>query len=108
MCTKFCLESLKIRLFETHGHSREDKIKINTGKIELEIVYCIHLAQDRDGWQPPVNTMMNTCSIQGGNVLTYLAYCRLFKRNLLRRVTYRHLKACYKPRRFHTHLILSY
>jgi hypothetical protein len=59
MSTKFCLKSPKRRLLERPKHRWEDNIKMDLWEIGLEIVYWIHLAQDRDRWQTLVNTIMN-------------------------------------------------
>jgi hypothetical protein len=42
-----------------HGRRWEENIKMDLRKIVLEVVYWIHLAQDRDKWWVLVNTAMN-------------------------------------------------
>jgi hypothetical protein len=37
----------------------EDNIKTNLRKIGWEVIYCIHLVQDKDYLQALVNTVMN-------------------------------------------------
>jgi hypothetical protein len=37
----------------------ECNIRMDLRKIESEVVYCIHLAQDRDQWRAAVNAVMN-------------------------------------------------
>jgi hypothetical protein len=40
-------------------HRWEGNIRLDLGKIEWEEVGWMHLAQDRDQWRVPVNTVMN-------------------------------------------------
>jgi hypothetical protein len=40
-------------------HKWEDNVRIDLGETGWEDVDWFHLAQDRDQWQAPVNTVMN-------------------------------------------------
>jgi hypothetical protein len=42
-----------------HRLKSEYNIKIDLREIQLEVVYWIHVAQDRDRWRALVNTVMN-------------------------------------------------
>jgi len=42
-----------------HRHKWEDNVRIDLGETGWEDVDWFHLAQDRDQWQAPVNTVMN-------------------------------------------------
>jgi hypothetical protein len=44
------------RSLRRHRHELKDNIKMNPGKIVLEVVDWIYLAQDRDRWWRVINT----------------------------------------------------
>jgi hypothetical protein len=46
---------------------------MDLGEIGWESVNWMHLAQDRDQWQPLANTAMNPGSIKGREFLDYLS-----------------------------------
>jgi hypothetical protein len=59
MLTKFSLEILKGRPLGRHRRRGEDNIRMDFRERGLEVVYKIHLAQDKVQLQALVNTVMN-------------------------------------------------
>jgi len=59
MHTKFWSVNLKGRDHSETWPRRDYNIRKDLREVGWEVVYCIHVAQDRDQWRGPVNTVMS-------------------------------------------------